>query len=70
MVYGLLSYNLPWKEELASGPEVEQEIIAIAQDIALMIQTEEIIGEELCVRLNELDRQVSKAGRLIRAGIQ
>ena len=57
-------------EELVAGPEVEQELIAIAQDIALMIQTKEIIGEELYVRLNDLDRQVSKASRLIRAGIQ
>ena len=57
-------------EELAAGPEVEEEIIAIAQDIALMIQTKEIIGEELIVRLNDLDRKVSKASRLIRAGMQ
>ena len=56
--------------ELAAGPEVEQEILAIAQDIALMIQAKEIIGEELCIRLNELDRQVSKVSRLVRAGMQ
>ena len=35
-----------------------------------MIQAKEIIGEELCIRLNELDRQVSKVSRLIRAGMQ
>ena len=56
--------------ELAAGPEVEQEILAIAQDITLMIQAKEIIGEELCIRLNELDRQVSKVSRLVRAGMQ
>ena len=57
-------------EELAAGPEVEAEIIAIAQEIALLIEAKEIIGEELCVRLNQLDRSVSKASRLIRAGMQ
>ena len=57
-------------EELAAGPEVEQELIAIAQDIALMIQAKEIIGEQLVVRLNDLDRSVSKASRLIRAAKQ
>ena len=56
--------------ELAAGPEVEQEILAIAQDIALVIQAKEIIGGELCIRLNELDRQVSKVSRLVRAGMQ
>ena len=54
-------------EQLAAGPEVEQEIITAAQDIALMIQAKEIIGEEMIVRLNELDRKVSKVSRLIRA---
>ena len=29
-----------------------------------------IIGEEMIVRLNDLDRKVSKVSRLIRAGIQ
>ena len=57
-------------EELAAGPEVEQEIITAAQDIALMIQAKEIIGEEMILRLNELDRKVSKASRLIRAAQQ
>ena len=57
-------------EELAAGPEVEQEILTVAQDIALMIQAKEIIGEEMVVRLNDLDRKVSKASRVIRAGIQ
>lgn len=57
-------------EELAAAPEVEAEIIAIAQEIALLIEAKEIIGEELCVRLNQLDRSVSKASRLIRAGMQ
>jgi hypothetical protein len=56
--------------ELAAGPEVEQEIIAIAQEIALLIQAKEIIGEEMIVRLNDLDRKVSKASRVIRAGMQ
>lgn len=56
--------------ELAAGPEVEQEIIAVAQEIALMIQAKEIIGEEMIVRLNDLDRKVSKASRVIRAGMQ
>ena len=56
--------------ELAAGPDVEQEIIAIAQEIALMIQAKEIIGEEMIVRLNDLDRKVSKASRVIRAGMQ
>ena len=54
-------------EQLAAGPEVEQNLIAIAKDIALIIQAKEIIGEELCVRLNDLDRTVSKLSRLIRA---
>ena len=57
-------------QELAAGPEVEQEIIAIAQEIALLIQAKEIIGEEMIVRLNGLDRKVSKASRVIRAGMQ
>ena len=57
-------------EELAAGPEVEQEIIAAAQEIALLMEAKEIIGEELCMRLNDLDRKVSKASRLIRAGMQ
>ena len=57
-------------EQLAAGPEVEQEIITAAQDIALMIQAKEIIGEEMIVRLNDLDRKVSKASRVIRAGMQ
>ena len=56
--------------ELAAGPDVEQEIIAIAQEIALLIQAKEIIGEEMIVRLNDLDRKVSKASRVIRAGMQ
>ena len=56
--------------ELAAGPDVEQEIIAVAQEIALMIQAKEIIGEEMIVRLNDLDRKVSKASRVIRAGMQ
>ena len=57
-------------QELAAGPEVEQEIIAVAQEIALMIQAKEIISEEMIVRLNDLDRKVSKASRVIRAGMQ
>ena len=57
-------------EQLAAGPEVEQEIIAVAQEIALMIQAKEIIGEEMVLRLNDLDRKVSKASRVIRAGMQ
>jgi hypothetical protein len=57
-------------EELVAGPEVEQEIIAAAQEIALMIQAKEIIGEEMIVRFNDLDRKVSKVSRLIRAGMQ
>ena len=57
-------------EVLAAGPEVEQEILAVAQEIALLIEAKEIIGEELCLRLNELDRQVSKVSRLVRAGMQ
>ena len=57
-------------EELAAGPEVEEAILTIAQEIALMIQAKEIIGEELCLRLNDLDRQVSKASRIIAAGMQ
>ena len=56
--------------ELAAGPEVEQEIIAVAQEIALMIQAKEIISEEMIVRLNDLDRKVSKASRVIRAGMR
>ena len=56
--------------ELAAGPDVEQEIIAIAQEIALLIQAKEIIGEEMILRLNDLDRKVSKASRVIRAGMQ
>ena len=56
--------------ELAAGPEVEQEIIAVAQEIALMIQAKEIIGEEMILRLNDLDRKVSKASRVIRAGMR
>ena len=57
-------------EQLAAGPEVEQEIIAAAQEIALMIQAKEIIGEEMILRLNDLDRKVSKVSRVIRAGMQ
>lgn len=57
-------------EELAAGPEVEEAILSIAREIALIIQAKEIIGEELCVRLNDLDRQVSKASRIIAAGMQ
>ena len=57
-------------EELAAGPEFEQEIIAAAQEIAFLIQAKEILGEELCLRLNELDRLVSKGSRLIRAAIR
>ena len=57
-------------EVLAAGPEVEQEILAVAQEIALLIEAKEIIGEELCLRLNELDRRVSKSSRLIRAAQQ
>ena len=57
-------------EELAAGPEVEQDIIAAAQEIALLIQAKEIYGEELYLCLRELDRRVSKASRLIRAAIR
>ena len=49
---------------------MEEAILTIAQEIALMIQAKEIIGEELCLRLNDLDRQVSKASRIIAAGMQ
>jgi len=54
-------------EVLAVGPEVEEDLLAVAKEIALLIEAKEIIGEELCIRLNELDRRVSKASRLIRA---
>ena len=56
-------------EELAAGPEVEQEIIAVAQDIAVLIEAKEIYGEALCLRLRDLDRAVSKASRVIRASM-
>ena len=57
-------------EVLAAGPEVEQEILAVAQEIAMLIEAKEIIGQELCLRFNELDRRVSKASRLIVAGMR
>ena len=57
-------------EVLAAGPEVEQDILAAAQEIALLIEAKEIYGEELVLRLNELDRRVSKASRLIVASMQ
>ena len=66
----LIDEELDKVEELAAGPEVEEAILAIAREIALLIEAKEIIGEELCLRLNELDRQVSKASRIIAAGIQ
>lgn len=57
-------------EELAAGPELEEAILTIAREIALIIEAKEVIGEELCIRFNELDREVRKAGRIISAGIQ
>ena len=57
-------------EELAAGPEVEEAILTIAEQVALIIQAKEIIGEELCLHLNDLDRQVSKASRIIAAGMK
>ena len=56
-------------EELAAGAEVEHEIITAAQDIALLLEAKEIYGAQLCMSLNELDRRVSKASRLIRAAM-
>lgn len=48
-------------ETLASGAEVEANMIEAAQKLAILIEAKEIIAEELDQRLKEMDKEIRRA---------
>ena len=53
--------------ELASGPEFEQEIIATAKELSMLMQAGEYISADLQAALRALDKKASKADKFISA---